>query len=292
MALKAPGDLCACRPWPVEPCCCDGWPDTWDEIKNGVPYGRELTPDEVQALWAQQVASSRLHILTAYRWGLCEDLVRPCGPRVCRQPVGCGPSAFGGVPAGYPLAPYLSNGQMYNCGCGCSSCEIGCTIVLPGPVNEVLSVTVDGAELAPEVDWFVNGEGALVKTDGCWPHSQDMRAACGEEGSFCVRYLRGINPAADADAIRAVSHLACALYTQACGGKCPSLKNATRITRGDVEYEKVPGARDTGVEPADEWLDLVNPRRIMQVPYVRSLDRPRWVFRGVSEFQRARGSTS
>lgn len=285
MSLTAPGDLCACRPWPVEPCCCDTWPETWHEITAGPPYGRDLTEDEVRALWAQRVASSRLHILTAYRWGLCEDLVRPCGPQTCRRPVNCGPSPYG-YGGGYPLAPYVSNGSMYNCGCGCSACEIGCTIVLPGPVNCVVSVTIDGVELVPDRDYFVNGEGALVRTEGCWPHTQDMRAACGEPGTFCVDYLRGINPAADPDAIRAVSHLACALYTQACGGTCPSLKNATSITRGDVTWEKTPGARDTGVEPADEWLDLVNPRRLTQLPYVRSLDLPRWVFRGASEFRR------
>lgn len=290
MALSAPGDMCACRPWPIEPCCCDTWPETWAEISGCTPIERELTPDELRALSAQRIASGRLHILTAYRWGLCEDLVRPCGPQTCRQPVGCGSSPYAGG-GGFPLRPYLSGGSMYNCGCGCSSCEIGCTIVLPGPVNEVLEVSLDGDLLVPDVDFFVNGEGALVRNEGCWPHSQDMRAACGQAGSFCVRYLRGINPAADGDAIRAVSHLACALYNDMCGGTCPSLKNATSITRGDVTYEKVAGPRDTGVEPADEWLDLINPRRITQVPYVRSLDRPRWVFRGVSEFRRARGAS-
>lgn len=292
MSLQAPGDLCACRPWPIEPCCCDTWPETWDEISGCEPVERELTPDELRALSAQRIASQRLYILTAYRWGLCEDLVRPCGPQQCRRPVNCGTSPYG-YPGGSPLAPYVSNGSMFNCGCGCSSCEIGCTIPLPGPVNSVVRVTLDGDELVPDRDYFLNGEGALVKTDGCWPHSQDMRAACGEVGSFCVHYRRGINPAGDPDAIRAVSHLACAIYTDMCGGTCPSLKGATSITRGDVTWEKQPGARDTGVEPADEWLDLVNPRRMTQLPYVRSLDLPRWVFRGVSEFRReVQGPTS
>lgn len=290
MSLQAPGDLCACRPWPIEPCCCDTWPDTWDEISGGEPYGRELTPDEIRALSAQRIASQRLYILTAYRWGLCEDLVRPCGPQNCRRPVSCGPSPYAG---GSTLNPYLSGGSMYNCGCGCSPCEPGCTIVLPGPVNSVVRITVDGAELEPEVDYFLNGEGAIVRLgDGCWPHAQDLRAACGDPGTFCVHYRRGINPAGDPDAIRAVSHLACAIYTDMCGGTCPSLKGATSITRGDVTWEKQPGARDTGVEPADEWLDLVNPRRMTQLPYVRSLDLPRWTFRGVSEFRREKGSTS
>lgn len=291
MALQAPGDLCACRLWPIEPCCCDTWPETWHEISGGPPYDRELTPDEIRALSAQRIASARLHTLTAFRWGLCEDLVRPCGPQRCRQTVACptGPYSY---PGGAVLSPYVSGGAMYNCGCGCSACEVGCAIPLPGPVNEVLRVTVGGVELVPEQDWFINGDGALVKTDGCWPHVQDMRAACGEPDTFCVRYLRGINPAADPDAIRAVSHLACAIYTDACGGTCPSLKGATSITRGDVTWEKQPGARDTGVEPADEWLDLVNPRRITQLPYVRSLDLPRWSFRGVSEMRRETGGIS
>lgn len=285
MALSAPGNLCACQPWPIEPHCCDTWPDTWDEINTPTPPDRPLTDEEHRALRAQRIASGRLHILTAYRWGLCEDLVRPCGPASCRRPLRCSPSGYG---YGGVLAPYVSGGAMFNggCGCGCSPCEVGCSIVLPGPVNEVLAVTIDGVELTPEADYFVNAEGALVRTEGCWPHAQNMRNACGEPDTFCVRYLRGINPAADPDAIRAVSHLACALYTDMCGGSCPSLKGATSITRGDVTWEKQPGARDTGVEPADEWLDLVNPRRMTQLPYVRSLDLPRWVFRGASECRR------
>lgn len=161
MALTAPGDMCACRPWPVDPdMCCEEWPRPWP-IPPEVPP-EEYTAEQRRALKARAMASEKLWSLTAYQWGLCEDLVRPCGPSDCR-PVGY---------AGSPPGAYLAGGRMYNsaCGCACADCELGCTIRLPGPVNEVLAVTLGHETLEPETDYFVNGEGGLVKTEGCWPH--------------------------------------------------------------------------------------------------------------------------
>lgn len=290
MALSNPGDLCACRVWDVQPeCCCPDWPEPWP-LPAGVP-GEDLTPDQKRALWAQAAASSRLHTLTAFRWGLCEDVVRPCGPMEC-QPK----ARFRGWGWGGPL-PYLKNGSMFNCvcDCACSDCDVRCTIPLPGPVNEVLKVTLDGVDLEEDVDWFVNAEGGLVRLNGCWPHTQDMRHPCGAEGSFCVRYLRGINPNADLGAIQAVSALACKLFHDACGDTCPSLRNASRVIRGNVEWSRntntlrnVEGIADrsTGIDSVDSWIDLVNPTWMTQVPRVLTPDVRKWKFRGVSERDR------
>lgn len=298
MALKMPGDLCMCRPWDVQPdCCCDDWPSPWPIPPDTPP--EELTPLQRKALWAQAAASEKLHRLTAFRWGLCEDLVRPCGPMDCAPkvrgvftpPYGYGPGYAGLFPGSGLPVPYVENGSMYNSVCGCAcACDIRCTIPLPGPVNEVLEVTLDGQRLEEGVDWFVTGEGGLARLNGCWPHSQDMTLPCGVEGSFCVRYLRGINPDADLGAIQAVSMLACKLFHDACGdGDCPSLQGATRITRGNVSWERSQEQADryTGVSAVDDWLDMVNPYGHRQVPRVYSLDTRRWKFRGVSEFRRS-----
>lgn len=287
MAYRGP-ETTPCCAWPIDPCCCSDWPDTWEEITTGRP-DRELTASERRALSAQAIASSRLRALTAFRWGLCEDLLRPCGPTQCRQPVGCGPYGAGSY-FNPVLRPYVADGRMYNCGCSCA-CDVGCALPLPGPVARVLAVTMDGCELDP-ADWWVDGEGRLIRTDGCWPHSQNFRATCAQEGSFCVRYLRGIDPAADPDAIRAVSALACALYRRMCDPSCEgALKGATRVSRDGVEWDLTPGAGDTGVPEADEWLDIVNPpgpngQRRRQIARLYSPDLPRWTFRGVSEFDR------
>lgn len=290
---SAPGDLCACRPWPVQPeCCCEDWPLPWPIPDSTGPD--DLSPDQKRALWAQAAASQRLSQLTAFRWGLCEDTVRPCGPMVC-QPKGSpllgwgyGMGLYG---SGLPI-PYVSGGQMYNCmcGCDCDGCDVRCTIPLPGPVHQVLEVTVGGAQLVEDVDWMVNGEGGLVALGDCWPHEQDMRAPCGDAGSFCVRYLRGINPAADLGAIRAVSLLACRLFHDACGtGDCPSLRDATRVSRGNVEWQRDSsriGAGFTGLPVVDDWVDLVNPNGQRQVPRVYSPDVRKWKFHGYSERRR------
>lgn len=276
MALTAPGDMCACRPWPVDPdMCCEEWPRPWP-IPPEVPP-EEYTPEQRRALKARAMASEKLWSLTAYQWGLCEDLVRPCGPSDCR-PVGY---------AGSPPSAYLAGGRMYNsaCGCACADCELGCTIRLPGPVNEVLEVTLDGRPLVEGVDWIVDSRGGLARLGGCWPHQQDMAAACGEPGSFCVRYLRGLNPESSLHAIRAVSALACSYYQTMCGGSCKSLVGAKRVTRGGVTYETGPSGA-TGVGPADEWLAMVNPDGRRRMPQVLSLDMRRWIYRGASECAR------
>lgn len=276
MALQAPGDMCACRPWPVDPdLCCEEWPRPWP-IPPELPPG-EYTPEQRRAVKAQAMASEKLRALTAFQWGLCEDLVRPCGPSDC-------------LPAGYSSrsgAPYLAGGRMYNpgCGCGCADCEIGCTIRLPGPVNEVIEVTIDGRTLVEGVDWMVDSRGGLARLNGCWPHTQDMSVPCGEPGSFCVRYLRGLNPEASLHAVRAASALACSYYQNMCGGQCRSLVGAKRVTRGGVTYETEPSGA-TGVGPADEWLHMVNPTGRRRLPQVLSPDMRRWIYRGASECAR------
>lgn len=274
MALQAPGDMCACRPWPVDPdLCCEEWPRPWPPE---VPPG-EYSPEQRRAVKAVAMASEKLRVLTAFQWGLCEDLVRPCGPSDC-------------LPAGYSSrlgVPYLAGGRMYNpgCGCGCADCELGCTIRLPGPVNEVIAVTVDGRTLVEGVDWIVDSRGGLARLSGCWPHRQDMSVLCGETGSFCVRYLRGLNPESSLHAIRAVSALACSYYQNMCGGQCRSLVGAKRVTRGGVTYE-TEASGVTGVGPADEWLAMVNPTGRRRMPQVLSPDVRRWIYRGASECAR------
>lgn len=279
--MPAVGDMCDCLPWPIDPTCCPTWPETWEEISGPTPVDRGLTSEEVAALRARAIASERLRTLTAWRWGLCEDLVRPCGPPQC-QTRGY-PAASYGV-----LNPVLSAGRMYNSGCcACSLCEPCCTVYLPGPVHDVLHVQIDGRELVRGVEWDVNGEGGIYLMDGCWPHGQDLRRPCGSPGTWCVRYLRGIDPASSWDAIRAVSALACHLYQDACGIDCGPPRDATSVRRGDVEWERAPSTRDTGVAAADEWLDIVNPLRTLQVPRVYDPGAPRWRFRGHSECRRA-----
>lgn len=268
--------MCVCRPWPVDPdMCCEEWPRPWPIPPDVLPG--DYTPEQRRAVTAQAMASEKLRVLTAFQWGLCEDLVRPCGPSDC-------------FPAGYRFrsgGPYLAGGRMFNpgCGCGCADCEIGCTIRLPGPVNEVIEVTIDGRTLVEGVDWMVDSRGGLGRLNGCWPHLQDMSVACGELGSFCVRYLRGLNPESSLHAVRAVSALACSYYQNMCGGQCRSLVGAKRVTRGGVTYE-TEAAGVTGVGPADEWLAMVNPASRRRVPQVLSPDMRRWVYRGASECAR------
>lgn len=292
--VSAPGDLCACRPWPVQPeCCCEDWPTPWP-IPCDTPE-EELSNEQKRARWAQAAASQRLSQLTAFRWGLCEDTVRPCGPMTCQpkqSPILPPWGGYGGpfIGQGLPI-PYVSGGQMFNCMCGCEcGCDVRCTIPLPGPVHQVLEVTVDGVQMVENVDWIVNGEGGLVRLNGCWPEEQDFTVPCGDVGSFCVRYLRGINPGGDLGAIRAVSLLACRMFHDACGdGDCPSLKDATRISRGNVEWQRDPqriGSGYTGLSVVDDWVDLVNPYGQRQVPRVYSPDTRRWKFHGYSERRR------
>lgn len=257
-----------CGPWPVDLTCCPGWPED----------PADWQPEHHLAV---EIATDVLWRLTGGRYGLCEELIRPCRT-ACSSGRG-GALAWG---AGGLLSPTLGPGGRWTngggCGCrsGCS-CRPLCAIDLPGPVHEVLEVRLSGHVL-PVSAWTVHrvpAGGRLVRTDGgCWPDCQDMTRPDTDPDTMSVRYLMGREvPAAGR---RAAGQLACEVFkqcTRASGCALPA--GVKTVTREGVSYEIVP--------PGDwpetlrmhlpqvwAWVQLAAPQPGATRPALYSLDLP------------------
>ncbi|RFU83608.1 hypothetical protein DY218_27255 [Streptomyces triticagri] len=286
-----------CAPWPIDPSCCPTWPDDeadWEPAHHA----------------AAEVATETLWRLSAGRYGLCEEYIRPCRAACYTPKSGAG----GGV-----LDPYIDNGRWFNRTCGCTTgCHCGtlCSVALPGPVHDVVEVKLDGRTVR---NWMLLDQGGrteLVRTapelspplldvlpdtsdptgmsvlaiidntagappgddPGCWPNCQNLTAPDTEPDTFSVRYLRGIRP--PAGAVRAVSSLACEIVKQCRGARdCRLPERVKSITREGITMDVFdPGEwldkGRTGLPEVDSWLSEVNPNGLRQRAAVFSLDLP------------------
>lgn len=237
-----------CQDWPIIPCCPD-WPTD----------PAQWTPAQQRAA---SMAGTILWRLSAGRYGLCEQTVRPCGKDCAGGP------SLATLAMGMPWVPLLIDGQWINCsGCGCGSGPCGgccppiCEVTLPGPVHAITSVKVDGA-IVPASNYVVYDRTRLVaQGDACWPTCQDYRYPDTEPGTWSITYTRGI-PVPD-DGQLAAGALACDLLKACDTGSCSLPRGVTRVDREGLTYEIDPEAYyssgRTGVRMADLWLMTVNP---------------------------------
>lgn len=245
-----------CADWPLEPGCT-----------HGIPVDpAERTPEQVAALAA---ASEVLWRLTAGVFGLCPITVRPCRggcPSVGMDsfpPRGIPPDgARWGAPTGMPA---LIGGQWLNIPCGCGRSACGCgpvsEIRLPGPVNAVTSVVINGDVLDPAA-YRVDDLAMLVRVDaGWWPVCQDMGAPAGDPNTWSVTYEQG-NPV-PAGGRLAVGALAAELVNACTSKPCKLPANAVTVAREGVtiaiDTTGLLDAGRTGVAQVDMWLAAVNP---------------------------------
>ena len=276
-----------CRTWPVAPGCGCLPPDakTW-------------TPDQQHAV---EASTEILWRLTAGRFGLCRETVRPC-----RRD--CLPDACGGMPV-----PTLVGGQWLNldCGhgrsCGCSPID---EILLPSPVyweppvtppanhpeqdpdeeptpppvpsppRYGMKVWIDGTPISGPngAYWLMDGN-RLMRTDGgTWPQCQDLTRPIDQPGTFGIQYWRGQPvPAAGR---RAVALLACELW-KACNGSsdCKLPARVQQVQREGISMTMLDSQEfldkgRTGVTEVDLWLSAVNPYGHRQPAGVYSPDGP------------------
>ena len=254
--------------WPVDTTCVGNW--------------ASYTPT-VQAA-ASSWATYILWALTGRRFGACQIIVRPCGPK-CQGPngyltfpVNSGSTSGAGMPW---MVPWIDAGIWRNCGCagGCT-CAARCEVKLVGPVVEVESVTVDGivlSESAYRLDW-VGGTATLVRTDGlCWPECQDMNVGITETGSFAITYRRGISVPPSGQI--AAGMLAGEFAKSCVGADCALPAQLASLTRNGVQVDVMDPATFidnglTGVAMVDMWIRAVNPARKAQRSRVYSSDVP------------------
>lgn len=229
------------------------------------------TLDPTMAEAILQVAAEDLWNWTGRRYGLCEVTVRPCAEDCLQASTWQG---WSGAPAGYyggPYGgwfPYLTRGGSWRNGSFCDGCgskqRCGCenisTIVLPGPVNEIVSVYISGVLVDPTVYRLDNL--GLSRIDGTeWPSCQDMSVGPLADGAFTVTYLQG-EPLPVGGQL-ALGALACEMAKQACNDKsCRLPKNATTVTREGVTIS-LPNTTEllksgqSGIWEVDRWLASV-----------------------------------
>lgn len=212
---------------------------------------------------------------TGQRFGTCAVTVRPCRRRCYDSgwypywPVitrGSGPLLDDAdIPLmtdGNTLLTDDSSGYFYGAHCGRCRGECGCTqvseLLLPGPVAEVLEITVDG-EVFPLTNARVDDYTRLIRLDGGeWPWCQDLAAADDQPGAFSITYTRGqaLPPGAGLVAGSLASELAKAFCNDS---SCRLPKRVNNISRQGVTVTFIDNFSDlqagqTGIWEVDSWV--------------------------------------
>ena len=270
--------------WPVlYPACSETKVIDWLEVggdseleETSVKPPEEFEQMAIQLLWAW----------TGRVFSTCEVKARP---GVVSQCEGLQGSTFWGLTQpgeGYPsrdgwgvALSGLSHWVRSLCGvCGENVCRChggASVIALPGPVNRVVEVTIDGEVLAPE-NYKVTAHRWLTRTDGkVWPQGQDYSKSEGE-GTFIVSYLRGVPVPAGGKI--AAGALAVQLEKAACAADdCALPQRAQSVTRQGVTVEILDEFEDTlkgrtGIWLVDNWVASVTQPRKASGGRVYSVD--------------------
>lgn len=250
---------------------------------------------EAEPTFAESVIQAAADLL--WNWsgrifGVCPASIRPCrsssSARMPETPsfVGSGPrpsSGYGGGPLGWE--PVLIGGHWFNLGCGdCLSASCSCvedgptTLLLPGPVQSIDRILIDGVELAAEA-YEVRDARRLVRLDGgTWPPTQDLLAPDGSVGTWRIDYQRGV-PVPVGGRL-AHGALACELalaFTDS--DLCRLPQRIQSITRQGVTvavadaFDGLEAGR-TGIWEIDSWLASLSaprPRASVRSPDFRGL---------------------
>lgn len=165
-------------------------------------------------------AISDLWEATGQVFGTCETTVTPCNDSA----VLCG----------------VCWGSFRNCGCGTVS-----EVKLPGPVNSVTSVTVNGVEL-DDTDYRIDDYQWLVRIDGgTWPQGDPL-----DPDVFSVTYELGTPPPAGAASVAGM--LVCARSACTSNG-CKLPRNTTQVSRqGVTMLRNIEG--QFGILDVDNWV--------------------------------------
>lgn len=214
---------------------------------------------------AEDIAVSVLWALSGHQFGACETTVRPC---INDWTIQWGTGPF--------LSPYVlmldaGHWGLHPCGCGVGACTVsGPRVVhLPGPVDEIVTVTIDGVVLDDSA-YQLEGN-ALYRTGGAsWPR-QDLGRPLGETGTWSVTYTLGVAVPAGVDKLVGVLAKE---FIVACdsGVKCRLPRTVVSTTQRGVTHvfdpSKILAAGKTGLPEVDMWLAAVNPQHLQEAPAV------------------------
>lgn len=248
----APADpITDCPTWPVSYAECDtlGPEQCWTPTSKAI---------------YEQAAVEYLWNWTGRGYGLCPVTVRPCrsecslGMPHPLDPVG--PWMWG---------PVLLAGQWYNLACGicgdlCSCVGTPQALRLPGPIDSITQILIDGQALA-QAAYRVDNGWVLVRQDGDgWPSCQDMSLPAGEVGTWSIEYVKGTPVPLGGQVAAGV--LAIELAKFACrDSTCQLPRRVQSVTRQGVtvaildSFDDVDKGR-TGVWLVDSWVASVTRR--------------------------------
>lgn len=254
-------------PWPISYASC-----------NDCEALDTLTAEERAKF--EQMATDLLFLWTGEVFGICPVEYRPCRSDCSgldallegstfwgRGPFpstggGAGSGSFAGV--GVPWIPVLFAGRWFNITCGCTgSCacdERGGaeSLRLPGPVQSIISITIDGVLLDPS-QYRVDHKRYLRRIDGeDWPLCQDLTKPATEEGTWEIVYQRGIEVPVGGELSAGL--LACELAKAFCGDPtCGLPQRVQSVTRQGISVAIVDSFDDvvkgrTGIWAVDAWV--------------------------------------
>ena len=250
--------------WPLAT-YCDALDDL-DDGAGGEGEGGSLRDAVIDA------ATAYLWRWTGKRFGLCDVVLRPCRSDCDWQattyrgyagrPDRTIPTL--GDPA--PFVPALIGGvwrnlSCWSCGEACS-CERTPTLVLPGPVEDVVEIVIDG-EVVPASAYRVDNRNRLVRDDGAaWPTCQDLSLPAGEVGTWTVTYRWGVPVPAGGEVAAAV--LACEMAKALNRDRTCQLPEriTNQVTREGItvtildQFEQLEAGR-TGLWLVDSWVTSI-----------------------------------
>lgn len=157
-----------------------------------------LTADQVAQV--EDMATEFLWRWTGRVYGVCEATIQPCptvGRRLRTPQITNSPFDIGVVGRLGPWESVYFGGQRFDLGCGVCADSCGCgdtstAIRLPGHVQSITSITIEGVVLDPSA-YRLTKDGTLFRTDGeAWPRFQDRSLPPGGPGTWEIELTYGI----------------------------------------------------------------------------------------------------
>lgn len=252
---------------------CADWEPTW--CCDLSTASTALTGTAIMA------ATEILYNLSGQQFGLCSFTLRPCR-RDCYSnswPFDGGWWQWGGM---YPR-PVLYNGAWFNLTCGSCSGSCSCGPLeeawLPGPVNSVTQVLLNGSPMASGT-YRIDDFRKLIRTDGgTWPVCQDLSLADTEDNTWSVTAI--IGETVPAIGSLAVGELACEIIKACTGQACAIPKNATSVSRQGITidfptFAELLASGSLGLRWSDLFVATYNPSRLRAAPLVFDVDGDRF----------------
>lgn len=253
-------DFGPCSPWPVRWTC---------DVSTQSPTATGIAVvSATEILWS----------LSGRRFGTCQVTLRPCR-KDCY-----GGQYWSTYGAPWPLTAYPSRGWgWFDTLCGSCSGTCSCTelseVLLPAPVNSVVSVKIDGTPMVTGgAAYRVDDNRLLVRTDGQrWPLCNDLSRDDTQSGTWSVTALYGEDIPVMAQL--AVGQMACEILKAMDGQDCSLPAGISQLAREGVtiNYPDI-GALwkqgRTGLYLVDAFLTAENPSGLRHRSKTYSVDRP------------------